>query len=80
MRQKLQSEMILHEILVSAGLLAATLLGILALLAFAPRTSAGNSGYGQSYGQRGGYDYDYTYDDFGYKARSGAELVDGKYF
>ena len=72
--------LIRHEILVSAGLLAATLLGILALLAFAPRTSAGNSGYGQSYGQRGGYDYDYTYDDFGYKARSGAELVDGEYF
>ena len=64
-----------------AGLLAATLLGILALLAFAPRTSAGGSGYGQGYGQRGGYDYDYSsYDDFGYKARSGTELVDGEYF
>ena len=66
--------------IISAGLLAATLLGILALLAFAPRTSAGGSGYGQGYGQRGGYDYDYSYDDFGYKARSGAELVDGEYF
>ena len=59
-----------------AGLLAAGLLGLLALLAFAPRAST-SGGYGNSYGQRQGDEFEY-YDDFGYKRRSGAEMVDGK--
>jgi len=65
------------------ALLAATLLGILTLLAFAPRASE-DSGYGQSYGseqqgygghRNGGPEFDYY--DSDYKKRSGAGLVDG---
>jgi len=62
----------------AAGLLAAGLLGLLALLAFAPRaSSSSSSGYG--YGgnsQRQGGDYEYYNDDFGYQRRSGTEIVD----
>merc|ERR1719278_1201811 len=63
----------------AAGLLAAGLLGLLALLAFAPRTSSSSSGgYGGYGSQRNSQDY-YDYadgDDFGYRRRSGPELVD----
>jgi len=62
---------------VLAGLTAALLLGLLALLAFAPRASTTSGGYGQSsngYGQRGSHDYDY-YDD-SYRRRSGSGVVD----
>jgi len=61
-----------------AGLTAALLLGVLALLAFAPRASA-SGGYGQSssYGyQRTSQDYEDYYDD-SYRRRSGSEAVDG---
>jgi len=63
------------------ALLAATLLGILTLLAFAPRASSSDSGYGQSYGssghRNGGPEDDFYDDEFSYKRRSGAGLVDG---
>jgi len=64
------------------ALLAATLLGLLALLAFAPRGSSSSSGYGQSYGssghRQGGPEYDFYEDEFGgYNRRSGSGLVDG---
>jgi len=63
------------------ALLAATLLGILTLLAFAPRASASSSGYGQSYGssghRNGGPEFDFYDEEFGYRRRSGAGLVDG---
>jgi len=64
------------------ALLAATLLGILTLLAFAPRASGGSTGYGQSYGssghRNGGPEFEYYDDDFNnYNRRSGAGLVDG---
>ena len=66
----------------SGALLAATLLGILTLLAFAPRASASSSGYGQSYGssghRNGGPEFDFYDEEFGYRRRSGAGLVDGK--
>jgi len=63
------------------ALLAATLLGILTLLAFAPRGSSSSSGYGQSYGgdghRNGGPEYDFYDEEFGYRRRSGTGLVDG---
>jgi len=64
------------------ALLAATLLGILTLLAFAPKgSSSSSSGYGQSYGssghRAGGPEYDFYEDEFSYRRRSGSGLVDG---
>jgi len=64
------------------ALLAATLLGILTLLAFAPRgSSSSSSGYGQSYGssghRNGGPENDFYEDEFSYRRRSGSGLVDG---
>ena len=68
---------------ISGALLAATLLGILTLLAFAPKASESSSGYGQSYGssgkRNGGPEYDFYDEEFnGYKKRQGAGIVDGK--
>ena len=59
-------------------MLAAGLLGLLALLAFAPRASTGG-GYGHYNQRHGDTEYDYYDDNFGYKSRrSGPGLVDGE--
>jgi len=61
----------------AAALLAATLLGLLALLAFAPRASTSSGGYGSSgYSRHGDQEYDYYGEYDGYQRRSGSELVD----